>query len=225
MKNFNKIEIFENDIEFQGLADVLMDSLEYTNLPYEVWWNFNTEIIYGDGKANMLRFSQISKDTLCVCYPSFVGLGNSIDGYLRLLAKLKENNINLDIVVIKYDNFIYELASFLNRINSKFEYTQTLTNLTDILVFHNLYYLSYEDVIISEKPYTEAKHIKIEDITCYIYRKDELFKIKATGEICKAYSTGIYEKNMEKSYVSRFNENGKFDSSKDNFLLSEIEKV
>lgn len=225
-----KILVLENDIEHQGLPDVLQEIVEENDeYDFDIWWWFGEDVKQNTEKS-FKRFAEASKNNiLCISYPSFVGYGNSFDSKLFLFTKLMEQGIKLKLGICYYPDFFWFLVKWANDINKSYktkkEKLTTINLLKKNLEFHEIYNINWSDAYMSKtKLHDNLTRLNWDSLSKYIFESDEIVKVKATGE--KKELRYIYI-NIDKPFESTVAlDNGTNSySSDEDITLAEIEKI
>lgn len=229
MKGFKKILVLENDIEKQGLPNIIEDILEASSTPYDVWWWFSQSIRQHSAEG-IQRFAETHGNTFYLSYPSFVGWDNSFEDKLHLFKVLKEHGIKLNIGICHYPNFFNYLVKKMYEFNRKtyIEDLECYNILKECVEFHNIYDINYLSVRSSDNIENELKLITWEDLSKYFFKckeskKDKDFdsvKVLATGEIYPVYHVSIDKENINESYLNLYIE-GDYNSK---FKFSDLER-
>lgn len=232
MKNIKRFLVLENDIESQGLPDILKDCLDVsTDIPYEVWWWFNQSVIQ-ETKKSFERFKKVKPDTLLITYPSFVGYDNSFESKLRLFKELKDQGIKIKIGVLYYKSFYWFLVKWLHEYGAGMgdfqKKKKEIEILKECLAYHHICYFTYEDVSFKDVPILDAiKRITWKSLEKKYFPEKQKFKINKTGEIKTVYNIYINTDYPEKSHIGYATETkkGSHYSSSNDLKLSEITKI
>lgn len=214
MKKYEKILVFENDIEQQGLPRQLKTLLKKEDVPTEVWYNFNYSF-YHSSEDNFKRLSKLS-DTLVVTMPSFVGADNQFSRYINLFLKLKELNIKLNIAILYSSDFFVYLLKHLSSGSSYMKKEVNHKQLKEILDFHSIYKIESDigtSILIDYDKLLESyfeTHRKLEKTKVrvkatgeiynvqYIYYGDDFDSIDLTLEIENDYNNSFKLNEIEK---------------------------
>lgn len=171
--DFNKLIVLENDNrEVPYHMDMCLKQSPVINTEY--WYNFSISF-HWDRVAAFKRL-QNSEGVLFVGAPSFVGAGNSINGYILLLLELKEMGTKINLALISSEHEIngmrIELLEYLDggagleNISKK---TAKKEMLTELLDWHNIYEIPYNGGLAASLD--EATQITTEEIFKYYIEK------------------------------------------------------
>lgn len=222
----NKVLILENDSEFQGLPTVLKDIVEENDhLKFETWFWFGEDVRQNTEKS-FKRFAALQPDTMLLTYPSFVGVGNSFEGKLRLFAALMEKGIKIKISVIFYPDFYWYLVKWANDMMDPRKKKVDIETLKLVLQYHEIYTIKYLDVHRSHQKtdFNELKRLTWEDLSKHCFLRKEKVKVVKTGEVYPLMYVHINVDQPDKSTVNLdFGQSGF--STKDEMPLTAITKI
>ena len=221
MKKFGKILVLENDLV---LPDVVKDALDIENLPYDVIYNFTNAIRYR--RDETLPTILNNKDSLILCYPSFVGYDNTFLGQLFTLKSLKDAGIKWTIGIIFGKSLYNYILKWIDELDSK--RSEYIALLKEIIEYFDIFHCSYDDVYVDELPFEQYTKLNFDDIIKNVYKRKDFIKHIPTGEIHQVSMTSYYGK-FEEFYVEvytpeNYDENGKLLRNTElKFKLDEIE--
>jgi hypothetical protein len=220
MIKYNKILVLENDSNI--VPSYLSNVLNKEQVNIEYWYDFSISFHWDEEKA-FKRLMSVSDDTLLVCSPSFVGAGNSFDGYLMVFLKLKDLGKNINIAVLYPDNFYVYLLKFLSDHNTNtLKRKNNLRILKEVLDFHNLYEITYSTKF--DENINESVHITFDYLMLNYFETNKQVgktkcKIISTGEEFEVYSI-YYKDPLEESEIVLYIE----DKPNNKYSLKEITK-
>lgn len=222
MKKFEKILVLENDLV---LPDVVKDALDIENLPYEVIYNFTNAIRYK--KDDVLPTILNNKDSLILCYPSFVGYENTFLGQLYTLKSLKDAGIKWTIGIIFYPSLYNYILNWIDKLDNKRK--EHIALLKEMIEYHDIFHCSYDDVFVHDLPFEKYTKLNFDDIIKNVYKRKDFIKHIPTGEIHQVCYVNYYGNDFDKFYVEvytpeNYDENGKLLRNTElKFKLNEIE--
>lgn len=215
---FNKILILENDIESQGLPDVIQDIIDTENVPYETWWWFKQDILQNTADC-IKRFAKISKDTMLLTYPSFIGWDNTFESHLHLFEELMKKQIKIRICVVYYSSFYLYVLKYMSNLNgSKKQIQAKLDSLKAILEYHEIYSTEYYKVAVKDISLKNAStRLTFEWLKENYYIHGDKIKVIETGKILRVNCAYIdtNEDDLSGSSISVFKGESNICSSAD----------
>lgn len=207
MKKYNKILVFENDSEFQGLPYTLKLIQKAESIKFDAWYDFSVSFQRNQEDA-FKRLSEIDTNTLCLSAPSFVGPGNSFGGYLGLFLELKELGIKLDLAITYYpDGFFTYLLKFLYDEQNYMKKQNNHRMLQEVLDFHNIYEIDMDNINLNDGNISNSHElITWENLMKYYFethRKLERSKVRVrnTGEIYETHYVYV-NKNIDELEIT-----------------------
>ena len=221
MKNYEKILVLENDLK---LPDVVADALEIEGKPYDTIFNFSNNIQYYRDET-MTKIIE-NKDSLFLCYPSFVGFGNSFYGYLVFLNNLKTANIQLSMAIIYYPNLFNYIMNWIgeldcNTLAENKSKKVTIQMLKDVISYHDIVHTSYESVYVEELEVKDYTKLLASDIDEYLINKKDKVKIKETSDIVSVDYVRYDKENIEDSYIVYFKQ-GAYNKERNSYQYNDI---
>ncbi len=215
--SYNKILVFENDIK--EVPAYLSNILDEQKEPIEYWFNFSSDVNYRSEEA-IKRISKISKDTIIIAAPSFVGYDNSFSSYLLLFTKLKQLNIKLTIYLFDYDGFRLRLLNFIKNESNSLKKEHIKETLKDVLDFHNIYEIqSWSDTDLNLSVHINFDYLMFYYIETHRKLERTKFKVIATGEIYETYH--VWYNKFDVAEIQLYIEN----NSNNNYSWSELERI
>lgn len=206
MEPYNRILILENDIESQGLPDILDDVIAIEKLPHDVWWWFKYDIKQNP-QEGFKRFAKVSKDTLIVSYPSFVGWDNTFEGNLFLFTKLKEAGIKIRISICYYPDFYLFVLKWLHDLRSDERPKKSIDMLKSVLKYHEIYYFRSEEIWDDKKLSECSIRLTWKSLEDNYFGNKKKFKVNSTGEILEIGWIHIDRDSIHKSYINPSRDN------------------
>lgn len=153
---FKDILILENDTERQGLPDILQDILDNEKVPHKTWWWFKQDVLQNT-QESFKRFSEVSKDTMLLSYPSFLGWDNTFESHLHLFKELMKKGIKLKICIIYHPNFYLCVLNYMTELEgSKKQIETKLNELKEMLNFHEIYATNYYAISVYDSLLKDA---------------------------------------------------------------------
>jgi len=220
MKNYeryNKFLVLENNIQQQGLPNIIEEVLHYhPEMQKEVWWFFSQDMRQNEEKC-FEKLSKLTNETFIITYPSFMEWFSSFEEQLYIFDKLIDRNIKLRIGVIHQDFYWYIIKWLHGDKHNKTNMNKYIRMLKRILKFHEIYHAKYNEIHFKhEGIFEKLKRVTWLSLEENYYREFEKLKVKATGEVEDIKFIYINPDDPEKSMIEL---GGK------EYKLNEIEKV
>ena len=189
-----KITILENDyIHENNPIDPVLNIFisKYKNIKFNVWDRFSFHI--SDDKKKVFEMIKGIKNPF-LAYPSFVGYGNHIDGWIYFLNELRKQEIKLDLYIIyglwesDGENLLYAVLK---------EYRHSLGDakleLLEIIDYHDIKYIPYERVYLRDDNnlFEMFEKLTSESVKKLFFQKGDVVEVEeGKGEVLYAFYSG-----------------------------------